>query len=1320
MTIYSSFRDGASPIAMTSGISGSGKGGGGHKPQETPDNLFSTQTAHVLDLLSEGEIEGIVGATDTEKLKNIFYNEVPIHNANGTPNFTGVTVYGNYGKPDQSAIPGFDNVSTTIQVSQDLPFDVYKTISFPNDGSFTAVTATIATDAFFEVNSDGDQVGTNCSFVIEVSENGGSFGNAHSGDITGKQTDGFSLDYRITLTDPSGITAIRIKRTKAANNSLKINDRIKFASYTKIVEHTLYYPNMAVVGHILDAKQFGNQIASRQYRVRGIKCRIPHNYNPVTRTYTGPFNGTLTTEKYWTNCGPWVLHEIVTNKRFGLGQFMDESYLDIPTLYQTAKFADEMVSNGKGGQEPRWSINTVINTRGDAFNVIKELVSNFRASLYWMEMRLWAIGDEPRDPVKIVTNANVIGGAFTRTGESDSQRVSVVNVSWNDPDIFMRRAIETVDNPKLVRELGYKTKDFGAFGCTSRAQARRLGKAILFSQEFESDIISYRASYDHMAVDGGGADGIAPGDVIIICDRSSGDALAGGRIVHTGGSVLTVEGENNITFEGNDLTIGGVDLTVGAQPEPAPNPAIMVGSSEAGGLLTPPDNATISFEGDTLTLGGAPVTVGPVPPLIAGVGSVFIEHSSDGSIEFLTCTYSGRTITLTQVPVQPVAPNDQYILLANGYTPETFIVLKISEDEPHILGVTAVRWDEDRMSAIYDDVTVDTTNYMGLPKTSVVLAPEGISTFERYITGVDEYSRVLDVNLTKSLDPYLVGYEVRYHFDNADWVTLPILGVPTATIKGVKQGVYKIEARALNQLGNYSLPVAATVVIGAIPNAGTLAIGDITGLALQSGGTIFDGADAKVKWTVITPQSEFAAAAGLANAADTHGISDGKFKDCIVTVRRQSDGSILRTESVIDTNYVYTFEKNFEDSGGAPVRALDIGVQYRDMYGRMSPERQLSISNPAPVIAAPVVTPNLDSIGIKLVKPVDTDYSLVKVYTNLSAGGVTAVPGDLAYTGPDTIISVPGKGIGVHSVLLVPYDLFGAGTPTAILTTTPTVVAPKLIKFSNEGKVSDPTFYNTQALIGVRNFTSLSPTYTVNASDVTISLPAHTRKIAGPNGPITLSYGAMSAVWPFSSYWTAYLDDPDLQGNPSPSVIFTSNPDDLLYLSRYQVASGMTPNSAGTGGATTTGGGTAPRFEACVDANSWMADDRLAFEYAQGDLIRIIDETTWSQSAHTNVNANKIVNEVPCVRLTSRSGITVVVSMTTPCTLLGGNVIAASHALGSVLAVEDAQGFRWEVITDVEDVGLRAVAHISANNGTYAAGEQYGRFIYTHNIYYKP
>lgn len=290
----------------------------------------------------------------------------------------------------------------------------------------------------------------------------------------------------------------------------------------------------------------------------------------------------------------------------------------------------------------------------------------------------------------------------------------------------------------------------------------------------------------------------------------------------------------------------------------------------------------------------------------------------------------------------------------------------------------------------------------------------------------------------------------------------------------------------------------------------------------------------------------------------------------------------------------------------------------------------------------------------------------------------------------------------------------------------------RISRLNDVGRVLDPTIYNTQALLGPSSTTNLAPAYTVGASNVTVSLPAHSRKVAGPSGPITLSYGAASGTVGFSTYWVAYIDDPDLTGFSSPTVSFSGDPDVLLYPGRYFIASGISPDSAGTGGGTGTGGDGGPRFDNCVAEYSWVEVENplsrecvtvmgrhwvRARDVVPMDRVRVLvdgaDLTDWR-----TVRSNFVI-EAQGVRLTTESGWVLDLSETTPVTQRDGTTILAMSMAGHEVAVDNHGVVEWEQCR-VEFIGTIDVAHLSCSNGTYLAGNEPGQGLFTHNMEYKP
>jgi hypothetical protein len=298
----------------------------------------------------------------------------------------------------------------------------------------------------------------------------------------------------------------------------------------------------------------------------------------------------------------------------------------------------------------------------------------------------------------------------------------------------------------------------------------------------------------------------------------------------------------------------------------------------------------------------------------------------------------------------------------------------------------------------------------------------------------------------------------------------------------------------------------------------------------------------------------------------------------------------------------------------------------------------------------------------------------------------------------------------------VPGDWVQVSITAGVTGNSVTANATVLSKISpTTGRVTDPNFYNTAQILNIQNTTNINVTYTVGGSNVTVNIPAHNRKIAGISGPVTIPWNSGSIVVPFSSYWICYVDDPELNGDNVGSVpyVYTTNPNDLLRVHRYFVASGTSPASGGSGGSTGGGGGGGTGGDNCVDADSFMPNGDKAYQVEAGEYIEILAHSL-DGYCYSNVERNHIA-EADCVELTSESNIKLIVSKFTPCTLRNGLAVMAGVAEGEELAVRDEKGFRWERIIKVKDVGVRKVAHISCHCENYAAGKEPGRFIYTHN-----
>lgn len=511
------------------GAGGGGKGGGGASArvaQEAPDSLRSKAYARVVDLISEGEIEGLV-----DGLQSVYLDDTPIQNADGTTNFSGVTLETRDGTQQQSYVPGFSSVENEVPVGVEIKASqpVVRSITDPDvDAVRIKVSVGQLTN---QDTTNGDLNGSAVSFSIDRQVSGGGFVEVINDTISGKTTTKYQRSYYVPLTG-NGPWEIRVRRITADSTSSAIQNKTYLDSYTEVVESKLRYPNSALVALRVDASQF-SAIPRRSYDMKLLRVRVPVNYDPGTRAYSGVWNGTF--KIAWTDNPAWCFYDLVTSTRYGLGGYIPESQVDKWALYRVAQYCDQLVPNGLGGFEPRFTCNLYLQTREQAYKVVQDMASIFRGMVYWSGGAITVTQDAPSDAVYQFAPGNVVDGEFAYQGSSAKARHTVALVTWNDPDDFYRQKVEYVEDAAGIARYGIVQSDVVALGCTARGQAHRVGKWLLFSEQSESEIVTFRTGLEGAVV--------RPGDVIKVADPVRGGMRLGGRIAGATVSTVTIDQE---------------------------------------------------------------------------------------------------------------------------------------------------------------------------------------------------------------------------------------------------------------------------------------------------------------------------------------------------------------------------------------------------------------------------------------------------------------------------------------------------------------------------------------------------------------------------------------------------------------------------------------------------------------------------------------------------------------------------------------------------------------------------------------------------------
>lgn len=522
-----------------------GKSGGGYRaPVEAPNSLQSMQEVTIVEAVSEGPIVGLA----TGDAKSIALNETPLMTDEGAYTYQNVSWAIRLGTSDQDAFADVSGVETETTVGVEVT-KYFPRASGSGSGAVTrqitnpyctAVRITMSVGALYEqlVDQDraGDTVAMTVSYNVRITDNNNSVVVSDDVERTDKTTSGAQWAKKYTLTGSAPWTVTVTKTYDDNTSDYKHND-IYWAAYTEIIGYKMIYPHTACMMVRGNAETFGSSVPNRAYKIKGIIVEVPNNYDPETRQYSGIWDGTF--KNAWTDNPAWVLRDIIESGRYGLKKFFPpakqgNALCDKWTLYEIAKYCDEYVSDGEGGQEPRYRFNGQIMGSGTAREVLQSIASNFHGMMYWGSGMVMASSDVPKDPIKSLTQANVIDGAITYSTGSAQERHSVALVTWYDPDNYGNARIEPVYDWDAYQRYGYRPINVTAYGCTSRAQAHRQGLWTLLTEDeqWQASCVVGLDGYDLM-----------PGDFVRIADPHWMGTRFSGRIKSIDGTSVTLDGE---------------------------------------------------------------------------------------------------------------------------------------------------------------------------------------------------------------------------------------------------------------------------------------------------------------------------------------------------------------------------------------------------------------------------------------------------------------------------------------------------------------------------------------------------------------------------------------------------------------------------------------------------------------------------------------------------------------------------------------------------------------------------------------------------------
>ncbi len=728
------------------GNKGGGKGGDKPKaPKEARNTLYSATTARLLDAIGEGPIIGLSDLVNPEK--SVYFDGVPLMNADGTLNFEGVTVQQRVGYPDQPHIEGFGVVTQEVPVSGgEAEFGNPKE-SPPIIGAFDSLRVKILIPTLTLLTDKGDLKGNEVTFKIYLQSDGGAFVLKLTKTIKGKNTAPFERDFVIPLrefTDGLDHTyVVRLERVTEDFESAKKTGKTILSSITAIVDQKLSYSDTALVGLHINGYEFGDQVLRRNYEIRGLILDIPSNYDndwtsPTFRQYTGIWDGTF--KRGWTDNPAWIIYNLLSNERWGLGRTIRPDLINKWKLYSIGQYCDALVDDGFGGTEPRFTFNAIVTERRDAYAMISLFVSVFQGMLFWGTGTVEFGNDAPTDPTKVFTPANVIDGIFNRATPSLKSKYSVSHVTWLNPDKGYEPEIEIVESEWLMARFGVRINEVIAFACTSRGQARRFGAMLLDNDRYGAELISFTSGLDGATV--------RPSDIVQINDPSHSNDRMGGRIV----SSLNLGSTYQLTLD--DL----IDLT----PNGGTNYTIHVilpdGSLETVGVKTP-----------------SPLE----PTSVIETESLFTTAPLDGAM---------------------------FVVEGIALVPEELRVISVVPVDKHLFEITGLIHDANKYARVEEGLNLPPEPTSTFPTEDALPIPVNLEAEEQvYLEGPTARSKVTiswQAGLMPNqlvVDPRVTYFEIEFKdpdSDVDDWEPLGVTSNLHFDLVGTESGTYEFRVRS--------------------------------------------------------------------------------------------------------------------------------------------------------------------------------------------------------------------------------------------------------------------------------------------------------------------------------------------------------------------------------------------------------------------------------------------------------------------------------------------------------------------------------------------
>ena len=635
-------------------------------------------------------------------------------------------------------------------------------------------------------------------------------------------------DFKLKIIRTTNNDQAYDSKNGTVNEKYTTQSDASITSLNSIIKENLSYPLTAMAKVRVNSKQF-QSVPSRTYHCKGVKVKVPSNYvtrdegingvatynrnvstSAIASSYQN-WDGNFRADKVYTNNPAWIFYDILTNNRYGLGDWLNETEIDKYALYRIGRYCDELVPDGNGGFEPRFTTNVYFTQASDAYKIVKDLATVFRSMIYWLDGEVYTIADQPGDPIYNFSKSNVIDGAFSYETTGSKTRANQIIVTWNNPDAnYKLENLIVEDRDNIINTGRIITEEAVAFGATTEGQALRYGRWKLWTAVNQTELVSFKTAIN--------AAFIAPGDIINVqdSDRYPGNFKYSGRISNTGTrNTTTIPLDREISLRsGSDYELSV--LFTSAVATLAQDSATIASVAYVKGQAINPSVIDTEIEGtnivddsgDYVDVTWSPYTNVETKSVSTSAGSGITSLAVSGG--FSTAP-SAETVWVLRESISGVE------VLGSK---KLYKILSLSEESKNTYGITAVEFYNEKYDAVDEDFTLSVRDPVYRPPLSGEAIPAPLNVYS-IITNVNSGNRADDVILywDSPVDAQGNIYEYVDYFE----VIASIPGFPSTVQVGRNQtsisgldlpsGTFTLGVRTIAQNGQKSRTTTTTLTI---------------------------------------------------------------------------------------------------------------------------------------------------------------------------------------------------------------------------------------------------------------------------------------------------------------------------------------------------------------------------------------------------------------------------------------------------------------------------------------------------------------------------